>query len=142
MAGIKSTGTKSTEEIFQRLLENAGIEGWEIHNKDLPLPGKPDFIFRDVKVVVFIDGCFWHGCPYCSDGHIPNSNKKYWSEKILRNKQRDRKNSRILRQIGWSVIRIWECRLKRNPNYQMNRVIRKIQDRDFNESRLYLSKDY
>ena len=71
-----------------------------------PLPGKPDIIFVRARVAVFVDGCFWHGCPkHC---RRPSSNKPYWDAKIDRNIARDRRVSRELRALGWRVIRVWE----------------------------------
>ena len=72
--------------------------------------GVPDFIFPDSKVAIFIDGCFWHGCPKC--GHIPKTNASYWAAKIARNQNRDKKYSKELRSQGFTVIRTWECALK------------------------------
>ena len=74
------------------------------------IPGKPDFVFRKERLVVFVDGCFWHGCPTC---YIkPKQNAEFWENKIGGNIRRDRKVSRQLRTDGWSVCRVWECKLK------------------------------
>lgn len=124
MSKIKSTGAKSTEAILHQLLDQAGIAGWVEH--DTKLPGKPDFAFLEARLAVFVDGCFWHGCPHCNDGHIPKSNTLYWNEKIKRNKRRDRRVSCALRKEGWSVIRIWECKLKSNPEHEYNRIRNKL----------------
>ncbi len=127
MAGIRSTGSRSTELLLRTLFECHGVLGWVEH--DASLPGKPDFTFTSEKVAVFVDGCFWHGCPHCADGHTPKSNEDYWSRKIGLNKQRDRQVSRALRGSGWSVVRIWECRLKANSEGQVRRVIRKVREK-------------
>ena len=76
---------------------------------------RPDFIFRAQRVAVFVDGCFWHGCP--RHGTRPRQNRKFWDEKIARNRARDRLVTRRLRQLGWTVLRLWECALaqKRQP---------------------------
>jgi DNA mismatch endonuclease, patch repair protein len=76
---------------------------------------RPDFIFRAQRVAVFVDGCFWHGCP--RHGTRPRQNRKFWDEKIARNRARDRLVTRRLRQRGWTVLRLWECALspKRHP---------------------------
>ncbi len=73
------------------------------------LPGNPDVFFKDRNAVLFIDGCFWHNCPY--HGHIPESNKEYWQPKIKKNVLRDKKNSEELREKGFHVIRLWECEI-------------------------------
>jgi len=76
-----------------------------------PLRVRPDFIFRTQRVAVFVDGCFWHGCP--RHGTRPRQNRKFWDEKIARNRQRDLLVTRRLRQRGWTVLRLWECALTR-----------------------------
>jgi len=77
--------------------------------------GKPDFVFPDQRLAVFVDGCFWHGCPL--HGTNPATNREFWSEKITRNRQRDREVNRALRALGWRILRIWEheLTLKRQP---------------------------
>lgn len=107
MASIRSQGNASTETAFLRLLRQAGIHGWRRH---AGLPGKPDFVFRAERVAVFIDGCFWHGCPRCY--RMPGDNRRYWKAKLLSNRRRDRRSSRKLRSLGWRVVRIWEHSLK------------------------------
>jgi DNA mismatch endonuclease (patch repair protein) len=81
----------------------------------------PDFFFARRRVAVFVDGCFWHGCPRC--GHIPKTNSAYWGAKIARNRTRDARISRALRAQGYSVLRIWECDLRSRPE----RCVRRIQ---------------
>jgi DNA mismatch endonuclease (patch repair protein) len=75
------------------------------------LVGKPDFVFPIRRLVVFVDGCFWHGCPKCQ--RIPSSNVPYWDRKIERNRIRDRAVNTSLRRSGWRVLRIWEHQLER-----------------------------
>jgi DNA mismatch endonuclease, patch repair protein len=106
MAGIRSRNNRSTEQAFISYLKKFGITGWRRH---YPLPGKPDLVFFQRRIVVFIDGCFWHGCPKCYDGHIPVQNNKYWAPKLARNRTRDRRNNRELRKAGWHVFRVREC---------------------------------
>jgi len=103
MSRIRGRGNKDTELALVRLLRRYHITGWQRHQ---PVFGKPDFIFRQVRLALFVDGCFWHGCPRCY--RRPNSNRKFWDAKIARNRERDRKVSRELRRLGWRVIRIWE----------------------------------
>lgn len=108
MALVRSTGNASTERRLIELFREHGITGWR---RRMRLPGKPDFVFRSQKVVVFVDGCFWHGCP--RHGHMPSSRQEYWAPKLARNSKRDRAVSRELRAAGWRVIRVWECALTR-----------------------------
>lgn len=120
MASIKGHGNKTTELAFITVARRNKLRGWARNVKGLP--GRPDFVFKAAKVAVFIDGCFWHGCPRCSKRRIIHTNKKYWSLKIFGNKERDRRNSRLLRKLGWKVRRILEHQLKRSPD----RVIEKL----------------
>jgi len=107
MASIRSKGNRTTEDRFVRLLRSAGISGWRRH---VGLPGKPDFVFPKKQLAVFVDGCFWHGCPRCY--RLPEDNRPYWRKKVRGNRERDRRNSRLLRRSGWKVLRLWEHSLK------------------------------
>jgi DNA mismatch endonuclease, patch repair protein len=74
------------------------------------LPGRPDLVFPRFGVAVFVHGCFWHGHS-CGAGRLPTSNAEYWATKIAANVQRDRRKTRQLRQLGWRVLVVWECKL-------------------------------
>ncbi|WP_255407842.1 very short patch repair endonuclease [Collimonas sp. PA-H2] len=76
------------------------------------LPGKPDLVFVSAKIAVFVDGCFWHGCPI--HGEQPKTNQRFWSEKINKTKLRDQQVNAQLVELGWSVIRYWEHDIERN----------------------------
>ena len=106
MSRIRGKGNEKTEVRLARLLRKAGISGWRRH---LPIPGRPDFAFRKQKVAVFVDGCFWHGCPRCF--RLPKQNRAFWKAKIEGNRRRDRSVNGRLRRLGWRVIRIKECGL-------------------------------
>src|SRR5258708_1523316 len=107
MASIRSEGNPTTERVFLSILRKAGISGWRRH---LNLPGRPDFAFRAQRLAIFLDGCFWHGCPRCY--RLPQDNRAYWKKKVVGNRLRDRRRSRQLRSLGWRVLRIWEHTLK------------------------------
>jgi DNA mismatch endonuclease (patch repair protein) len=92
-------------------LISAGISGWRINATDVV--GKPDFVFDNAQIAVFVDGCFWHGCRRCRN--IPATNREFWTKKIQANKKRDLKVTRILEKSGWRVFRFWEHELKRQP---------------------------
>ncbi|MBZ5602992.1 MAG: very short patch repair endonuclease [Acidobacteriia bacterium] len=111
MSAIRSRGNKSTEKAVRFRMIRAGLSGWKLCTGTLP--GKPDFVFETAKVVVFLDGCYWHGCPKCY--RAPTSNTGYWSEKFRRNKDRDKRVGQLLRRDGWKVVRIWEHEIKRSP---------------------------
>ena len=103
MKRVKSTNTSVEIRLRKELWRN-GLRGWRIHPKNVP--GKPDIIFNRKKVAVFIDGCFWHGCPVCD--RSPKSGNAYWENKISRNMVRDKKYNELLANDGWLVIRLWE----------------------------------
>jgi DNA mismatch endonuclease, patch repair protein len=108
MAQVRSYGNKSTEAKIIKIFKVLKIKGWR---RNVPLVGKPDFVFQNAKIAFFVDGCFWHGCAkHC---RLPSSNRKYWTQKIERNKNRDRTITKILHQKGWQVIRVWEHELVR-----------------------------
>ena len=119
MSRIRSKGNLTTEKRLRAYLVQAGIRGWHMHDKSLP--GTPDFVFDKQKVAVFVDGCFWHGCPQC--GKRSKTHKKFWDEKISNNLKRDQKTRRQLRRAGWSVVRIWEHETKTNPRRALLRLV-------------------
>lgn len=118
MARIRGTGNRSTEQRLATLFRAHGITGWRRH---LPLPGRPDFAFPKLKLAVFVDGCFWHGCP--THGTLPRNNRGFWRQKITRNRARDRAVTRELRRRGWRVVRIWEHELRRVLGAKVTRLL-------------------
>ncbi len=111
MAKIKSRGGKSTEVALAQLLRREKLPGWR---RGSALTGRPDFVYPAQRLAIFVDGCFWHGCPRCY--RRPSSRRNYWDAKVLRNQLRDKRVRRALRQQGWRVLRIWEHELKRPKN--------------------------
>jgi len=107
MAKVRARGNASTELKVLKILRQNGITGWRRH---LPVFGRPDFAFPKARVALFVDGCFWHGCPRCYSP--PKTSPGFWRRKVAGNKRRDRKVSRRLRKDGWKVLRIRECQLK------------------------------
>ena len=108
MSQIKSKNTKP-EEIVRKFLFSKGFR----YRKNLKdLPGSPDIVLPKYKTVIFVNGCFWHHheCRYFV---WPSSNKEYWFNKINRNVERDKNNYNLLEKLGWKVILIWECELKK-----------------------------
>ncbi len=106
MARIRSKGNETTELKFVRMLRQRRIWGWRRHAK---IAGTPDVVFPKIKLAVFLDGCFWHGCPRCY--RPPKTNAQYWIPKIARNKARDAMVTAKLKEKGWRVLRFWECGL-------------------------------
>lgn len=111
MSANRSSGNKSTEWRLRARLISLGLSGWRVNAHDIR--GTPDFVFEQERIAIFVDGCFWHGCKHCR--RIPATNRKFWVEKIERNKQRDRSVTRHLRRHGWVVIRLWEHQLRKKP---------------------------
>lgn len=109
MSKIKSKNT-SLELNFQKQLWNGGLGGFRLH---YCLLGKPDIVFVKQKVVIFLDGDFWHGYNWKKLGRVPP--KGYWQEKIQRNINRAKVCNRQLRKNGWKVLRFWEHNIKKNP---------------------------
>ena len=101
MSLIQGKGNKQTEGAMVKILRAEKITGWRRH---LPLPGKPDFTFRNERLTVFIDGCFWHGCPKCY--RAPKGNHKFWADKVAYNRRHDLAVNHELKKSGWSVLRI------------------------------------
>jgi len=108
MSRIRGRGNKDTEIVLARLFRAEGITGWRRHTA---IVGRPDFAFRRQRVAVFVDGCFWHGCPKHSN--VPANNRAFWTKKLTGNLSRDRLVTRTLRKEGWRVVRIWEHELKK-----------------------------
>ena len=109
MSHIRSTNSKP-EEIVRKYLFSQGLR----YRKNVKkLPGCPDIVLPKYHTVIFVNGCFWHRHD-CSRFVWPSSNQDYWRPKILRNVERDKKNTEELKALGWNVITVWECELKRS----------------------------
>jgi DNA mismatch endonuclease (patch repair protein) len=102
----KDTGP---EMIVRRMAHGMGFR-YALHRADLP--GNPDLVFPCRKKVIFVHGCFWHGHSCRSGRNRPGSNQDYWIPKLDRNKARDARNRALLRNMGWKVLTLWECRLR------------------------------
>lgn len=104
MQSVRGKGTRLEKRLFA-MLAGMGLKGWKKNVENIM--GKPDIAFVNQRVVVFIDGCFWHGCPYCRR-KLPETNREYWQRKIQRNVALAKLYNRQLRRDGWTVIRVWE----------------------------------
>lgn len=115
MAAIRHQRNRSTERAFAALLRRARICGWKLNSPDVR--GKPDFFFPARRIAIFVDGCFWHGCPKCFQP--PRQNASFWATKIGSNRKRDQRVTRCLRRSGIRVVRLWEHDLeRRTPRVQ------------------------
>lgn len=108
MRSVKSKNTKSTELALIKLFKENHITGWR-HSYNVK--GHPDFVFLEKRVAIFVDGCFWHGHD-CRNTR-PSDNAEYWAKKRERNIQRDKDITERFEKRGWTVVRIWECELKK-----------------------------
>ena len=108
MSRIKGKDTKP-EMIVRSFLHANGFR-YRLHVKDLS--GKPDIVLPKYRTVIFVHGCFWHGHEGCKYFKLPGTRTEWWREKIGRNKENDKKATKALHKSGWTVISIWECRLK------------------------------
>lgn len=116
MAAVKQRDS-ILEKNFRLALWRAGLR----YRKNVRILGTPDVVFRTAKVVVFVDSCFWHGCP--RHGRIPKSNVTFWRKKIERNRRRDLRITRAYRKQGWTVIRVWEHQLSTAAPAAVQRVL-------------------
>lgn len=129
MSMIKSTGTKP-EEMVRKYLFSKGLR----YRKNVKtLPGKPDIVLRKYKTVVFVNGCFWHGHKGCRFFVMPKSNIEFWTEKISKNIARDKVTNIELENLGWNVITVWECELKKDKRentleYLYYNILRNIKE--------------
>ena len=130
MALIRSRENRATELRLIALMREHGITGWR---RSASVFGKPDFVFRRERVVVFVDGCFWHGCPKPKHSPLPKTRPEWWATKLGRNKDRDRLVTRTLRKAGWRVIRVWECDLKPGSS---QRIVNRIAEALVRQSRI------
>ncbi len=110
MSAIRSSGTV-TERRLGEVIRDAFPRRKVVEHPDLP--GKPDYYLPGLRLVVFADGCFWHGC--AQHGHIPEANREYWEAKLQRNRRRDRHVTRQLRASGLCVVRVWHHEMKASP---------------------------
>lgn len=109
---MRSNKRKDTgpELKLRKALRDAGFPGYRLQ---WDIPGRPDICYPGRKVAIFVNGCFWHRCPYCNL-QIPKHNHDYWVHKFETNVLRDRRVQEELRQQGWTVIVVWECEIKKD----------------------------
>jgi len=118
MQTVRSKENKSTELRLIRLFRENSISGWR---RNYLVRGRPDFVFLDKKIAIFVDGCFWHG--HDCRNTKPKENEEYWAKKIARNEKRDAEITQLFLDRGWIVIRVWECQLiKKKANETINRI--------------------
>lgn len=104
MGAVKGKGTKLEKRLFV-LLAGMRLRGWKQNVENLA--GKPDVVFANERLIIFVDGCFWHGCPVCRRT-LPETNRAYWERKIRRNMELSKTYTEQLESDNWTVLRIWE----------------------------------
>lgn len=109
MQAVKGKATRIERRLWA-MLAGLGVKGWRKNATDLP--GSPDVAFEAEKIAIFVDGCFWHGCPVCNRP-LPQTRRDYWQGKIERNIQRGHRSNQQLHAMGWQVVRIWEHEILR-----------------------------
>lgn len=129
MSQIKGKDT-APEIVIRRLLYSNGIRGYRIH---YPLPGKPDIVFIRKRLIVFIDGCFWHKCPECFT--IPQTRTEFWLDKLNKNVERDRKVNKKLTDDGWNVLRFWEHEVRENPEEIVRKILSELKNSKISDTK-------
>lgn len=116
-------GPKDTQpEIMVRRLIHALGFRFRLHRKDLP--GTPDIVFPKYKKIIFVHGCFWHGHAGCRRSSLPSTRKAFWTKKIGKTKSNDIKNIEKLRALGWEVLTIWQCEIKKSNEKALEEKIK------------------
>lgn len=137
MAAIKGKDTKP-EMLVRRYLHACGFR-YSLHCKKLP--GSPDLVFRSLRTVIFIHGCFWHGHEKCKYYRLPKSNTEFWRDKVEQNRQRDSAVIQELESKGWRVFIIWECELK-NKSTREATLRRMSRELSYLRNNTYTRSDY
>lgn len=128
MTAIKGKDTKP-EMIVRKYLFSRGLR---FRVQVRKLPGKPDIVLPKYKTAIFVNGCFWHGHEGCKYFRLPKSNVEFWKEKIERNIERDKESMQALFDLGWKVVRVWECELRNKANREetLNKIYTSITSPD------------
>ncbi len=118
MSANKGKNTKP-EIVLRKALFKEGLRGYRINR--VTLPGSPDIIYTRKKIAIFVNGCFWHRCPYCYPP-IPKTHVDFWSNKFTKNIERDKRKIYELKSMGYIVLVFWECEIKENIQNCVNQV--------------------
>ena len=125
MSRIKGRKTKPEEIIAKYLF----LQGFRYRRNVKKLPGTPDIVLKKYKTVIFVNGCFWHMHEGCKYFVWPKDNSEFWKNKLLANKERDEKEKKGIEELGWKVIVVWECQLKKAERERtLNWLVEKIRE--------------
>jgi len=108
MARVKGSNT-GPEVLVRSLVHRMGFR-FRLHRRDLP--GCPDLVFPKHRKAIFVHGCFWHGHEDCPRSARPSTNTAFWNKKLSGNIERDQRNQKALRELGWKVLVVWQCEIK------------------------------
>jgi DNA mismatch endonuclease (patch repair protein) len=111
------------ELLLRKALRVAKLKDYKLHWAKMP--GSPDISFPKARIAIFVNGCYWHRCPKC-DKRLPKTHTRFWEEKFERNVARDKRKARELRKLGWKVLIVWECKIKRTIQKIVKRIARHI----------------
>ena len=123
MSRVRTKGT-APELALRSALHSVGIR-FRLHRKDLP--GKPDIVLPKYKCVIFVHGCFWHHHEGCIKSKMPKTNIEFWQDKIAANIKRDKSNQSDLAKMGWQVLVVWECDIKKDVTAAVKNAVAEIQ---------------
>lgn len=125
MSRIKGRKTKPEEIVAKYLFSH----GFRYRRNVKKLPGTPDIVLKKYKTVIFVNGCFWHMHEGCKYFVWPKDNSEFWKNKLLTNKERDEKEKKEIEELGWKVIVVWECQLKKAERERtLNWLVEKIRE--------------
>ena len=127
MSRIKGKDTKIEVEVRKYLFS----KGYRFRKNDKRYPGKPDIVLPKYHVAIFVHGCFWHRHEGCKDATTPKTRTEFWLEKFDKNVKNDQIKQEKLRELGWEVIVIWECELKRSFQETMDKVEKELTRKPF-----------
>lgn len=122
MSKIRSKDTKPELALRKALF----AKGFRYRVNDKRLPGKPDIVLPKYKTVIFLHGCFWHRHEGCKYAYTPKTNTKFWTDKIMSNKERDKINMQKLTALGWNVLVVWECEIRHKYKRDITPLIDKL----------------
>ena len=122
MSHIRARKTKPEEIVAKYLFS----EGFRYRRNVKKLPGTPDIVLKKYKTVIFVNGCFWHMHEGCKYFIWPQDNAEFWRKKLFANKERDEREQIELARLGWNVIVVWECELKKNSSETLNSILKNL----------------
>jgi len=126
MSLIRGRDTKP-ELLVRSLLHRLGYR-FRLHRKDLP--GRPDIVLPRYQSAIFVHGCFWHLHSGCAAGRLPTKNQEFWRAKLEGNRARDQRKEQRLRELGWTVIVLWECDIEKDLEGVADRLERELRGAD------------